>query len=708
MKKKNIFIRIFCCLLISCFGLMSISCGFSLDELIEIGKDLVGWDEDDPSSGDNKEDDPSSGNDPGIEEALPPDLYGSKVLYRPDNYDYDYGSGGADGSGEGVNDYYGQYAWGILSYLYNIFGISSVTYTSQNNPEFDLENLPYLYDSIRYQVDSAGMVTHSATIDAEGNLTIDEDNKDFEKYYIIGANKNVCWNWSFAPNIDNLSALLYNDYSFMTSYENSNYIYNTYLNIKDQDGDFQSYISDSVYGQPIYQQNYSSIYLGAINAIDYDNYSDFVKTLEYVIYTYAVDLEPSQVYVTQTNEYPYYRITIGTYESVDSALETAKARFKTLGTYVGLVSRQITKIQNWVLENVIGEDALRDDSFMTYQTNTDGQAYLQVTHPDGSITYQLAPECTASTDDLGRNYETTVRNVINAVCNDVSIGKDEGSDVTIDDRFLASNIMEYAGSTFKIEDDKNFPVYDPNNEEHQYAIRPLEYQSVVLMFKQETYVDGLWIALKYDADLDGNADLETEDAVYDWNRYIDIIVDLNYYKHATNTRRIIQSKKVRVYDGPFEIDYIYGYKGDTIGGGDGVNAPRDHCSGVVFDDIGYLHVGVFNTNIGNGILKTDVGRNDYKGNPLVSKEPLILVGTNNIRKYYEIVEPGSTSLDQEALQDGYTYTSGRLNPAMFSGSDGCDYLEITYKVIKKAGDMTTNYKFYTGLKYLDNEDSPVP
>ena len=692
---------------------MSISCGFSLDELIEIGKDLVGWDEDDPSSGDNKEDDPSSGNDPGIEEALPPDLYGSKVLYRPDDYDYDYGSGGADGSGEGVNDYYGQYAWGILNYLYNIYGIGSNSpspFISNNNPEFDLVNLPYLYDSIRYQVDTVGMVTHSATMDADGNLTIAKEFEEGQQYQIVGADLNTKWNWSFSYLAQDVEAGLTNlDYSIspeeLPNYIlQNNHIYNIYYT---QDNTFEYIMSNIIYVAP-YTNDYSSIYLGAIEAKDYENYSDYVKTLEYVIYTYAVDLEPSQVYVTQTNEYPYYRITIGTYESVDSALETAKARFKTLGTYVGLVSRQITKIQNWVLENVIGEDALRDDSFKTYQTNTDGQAYLQVTHPDGSITYQLAPECSASTDDLGRNYETTVRNVINAVCNDVSIGKDEGSDVTIDDRFLASNIMEYAGSTFKIEDDKNFPVYDPNKEEHQYAIRPLEYQSVVLMFKQETYVDGLWIALKYDADLDGNADLETEDAVYDWNRYIDIIVDLNYYKHATNTRRIIQSKKVRVYDGPFEIDYIYGYKGDTIGGGDGVNAPRDHCSGVVFDDIGYLHVGVFNTNIGNGILKTDVGRNDYKGNPLVSKEPLILVGTNNIRKYYEIVEPGSTSLDQEALQDGYTYTSGRLNPAMFSGSDGCDYLEITYKVIKKAGDMTTNYKFYTGLKYLDNEDSPVP
>ena len=273
--------------------------------------------------------------------------------------------------------------------------------------------------------------------------------------------------------------------------------------------------------------------------------------------------------------------------------------------------------------------------------------------------------------------------------------------MTIDDRFLASNIMEYAGSTFTIQDDGNFPVYDPENPEHAYAIRPLEYQSVVLMFKQETYIDGLWLALKYDADGDG-----TEEDVYNWDEYIDIIVDLNYYNHATNTRRIIQSKKVRVYDGPYAIDYMYGFEGDTGGGGDGELVPRDHCSGVVFDDLGSLHVGVFNVDIGGGILKTDVGRNDYKGDPLVSLDPLVLVGTNNIRRYYEIVEPGSTDLDQEALEDGYTYTSGRLNPTMFSGSDGCDYIEITYKVIKEAGNTTKNYKFYTGLAYLDNDDEP--
>lgn len=699
--KKNVLMKIFCFMLICCFGLMSISCGLSLDELIEIGAELVGWDEDDSSGGES-----SGGDDSAIEEALPPELYGSKVLYRPDNYDYDYGSGGSDGSGEGENDYYGQYAYLILNNLYNLYGIGNSNYLQYLSEDyettgstFDMENLPYLYDSIRYKVDTIGQVTHSAELDGNGNLNNIQPLD--ESYEIVGADLNTNWNWTFSYLAQSVEAgLTDTEYTVQPNYYiANNHIYNTYFTTDDT---FETIVSNYFYGNVIYQQNYSNIYLGGEDQTDYDNYSDFVKTLEYVIYSYAVDLEPAEVVVTQTNTYPYYTIRIGNFESVDSALETAKETFEILGSYVGLVSRQITKIQNWIVDNVIGENALRDDSFTNYQTNADGQGYIEVTNSNGSITYQLANNCAASKYDLGRNYEIAVRNIITAVCNDVSIGKnDDDSDVTIDDRFLASNIMEYAGSTFTIQDDSNFPVYDPTNPEHAYAIRPLEYQSVVLMFKEEVYVDGLWLALKYDADNDG-----TEEDVYNWDKYIDIIIDLNYYNYATNTRRIVQSKKVRVYDGPYAIDYMYGYVGDTGGGGDGELVPRDHCSGIAFDDIGNLHVGTFNVDIGEGILKTDVGRNDYKGDPLVSREPLILVGTNNIRRYYEIVEPGSTDLDQEALGDGYTYTSGRLNPAMFGGSDGCDYLEITYKVIKKAGDMNTNYKFYTGLAFLDCGETP--
>lgn len=703
--KKNVLVKIFCFMLICCFGLMSVSCGLTNKDKQEV--------ENSSQSGDS-----SGGDDSAIEEALPPELYGSKVLYRPDNYDYDYGSGGSDGSGEGENDYYGQYAYTIINDLLNIYGITNNQTLQERVPKFDPNQSnyqeilnqysTYFYDSIRYKMDTVGTVTHYINLenlqyDNNGNVIIPEDYQllpwEDASYEILGADISTEWMWTIPDQITEIEPYLYytNTGNNIFSIKINNNVY--LADLSNLPPEIATYYTDAQYfNSNMFQQ----IFLGTTLQTDYDNYSDFVKTLEYVIYSYAVDLEPAEVVVTQTNTYPYYTIRIGNFESVDSALETAKETFEILGSYVGLVSRQITKIQNWIVDNVIGENALNDnDYYYTYSANTDGIGIVELTYNNEPVGY-IFDYATRSTDTVGRDYETVVQNIVAGVCEYVSIGKnDDDSDVTIDDRFLASNIMEYAGSTFTIQDDSNFPVYDPTNPEHAYAIRPLEYQSVVLMFKEEVYVDGLWLALKYDADNDG-----TEEDVYNWDKYIDIIIDLNYYNYATNTRRIVQSKKVRVYDGPYAIDYMYGYVGDTGGGGDGELVPRDHCSGIAFDDIGNLHVGTFNVDIGEGILKTDVGRADYKGNPLVSREPLILVGTNNIRRYYEIVEPGSTDLDQEALGDGYTYTSGRLNPAMFGGSDGCDYLEITYKVIKKAGDMDTNYKFYTGLAFLDCGETP--
>ena len=85
----------------------------------------------------------------------------------------------------------------------------------------------------------------------------------------------------------------------------------------------------------------------------------------------------------------------------------------------------------------------------------------------------------------------------------------------------------------------------------------------------------------------------------------------------------------------------------------------------------------------------------------------MLVGTSSVRRYYEIVEYGSNpQYDTDQLPAGYTYTSARLNPEMFSGSEGCDYIEITYKVLKEAGNTDKNYRFYTGISMLDYSETP--
>ncbi len=721
MKKKSLWLKIFSFVMIVCFAITCTGCIF-----------LPSTD-DGGGGGDGGTDFPEVG---GFTE----DLLGSKILYRPDNYDYDQGSGAEEGT---TNDYYGQYAYRIMEALYSIYGITAndssgilkylpdfaSEWIDSSNP---IDNfIPYLYDSIRYQTDTVGLVTKSQTVtmDSFGNIIEDPDSPavpiedtGVERYQIVGVDTQVSWNWSFNTNAtSDTKHYIYEDNAddliFTTKVQN-----HEFLNlISTPQNTIQSFYDDNL------TRNYKGIYLTENTSDnpdeevkDFEHYSEYVKTLEYVIYCYAIDLEPAEVRVTQTETFPYYEVQIGDFQSVDDALNSAKNTFKILGSYVGLVDRQITKIENWIIDNIIGETAINaDDTFTNY---TDGVTELIVengsyTTSDGEtvevenliVGYKFEGAL-ASYNSLGRDYENAVRNIVDGVCTLVTIGNDDGEDVTIDDRFLASEIIEYAGDTYAVSDDTQFPVYV----EGAQTIRPLEYQSVAIMMKNEVYVSGLWIALKYDAGLDGTTAEDLAAAAEDPEHaeYIDVIVDLNYYNHATNTRTVIDSKQVRVYDGSYDMNYLRGFEGQEGSLADpdnGYIAPDDHSSGVVFDGLPDLHVNPFNPNIGEGILMTDVGsEGNYEGNPIVSTEPLVLVGTTDVRKYYEVVEYGTNpEFDKDELPEGYTYISGRFNPNMFSGDDGCDYLEVTFKVLKEVGNIDKNYKFYTGIANIMLDEKPV-
>lgn len=626
-------------------------------------------------------------------------LYGTKVLYRPDDYNYDEGSGATDG---GTNDYYGKYAWGILNYLYNIYEIANtntgedIHYNIQsNNPNFDIENnLPYLYDSMRYHVNTVGTVT-KRQIENPNNINVSLP--PFQQYQIVGANTSLAWNWGAPYDMkvignddyteDTNAFLTYLGYAQRISLYNSN-IYTAYNN-----NDFLNYVSE------YYQLNHfissseeglMRYYLGTEGSEETEEqeYSDFVKALEYAIYCYAVDLEPAEVRVTfATDGAPNVQVT--GYDSVDSALERAKENFQILGSFVGLADRQIEKIEAWVLDNIIGEDVVSNsDYFYTYSNVTE----VVTVDENGEYSYSYEFDTMSSRTELGRDYEGTVANIIQNVCSEVSIGNDGGSDVTIDQRFPASEVMEYAGVANNVYSDKSFAV--PGQENSADKIRPYEYQSIVFMVKEEVSVDGVGIALKYDSGLDG-----TTEGIYG-EEYLDIIVDLNYYNNATDTLSVLASKKVKVYDGPWDQENVYWDWPDGTGGksmdAEETGAPEDHYSGIYFGGVD-IELGAFKTDIGDGVLMTDVGKNGYSASLLISEDPLVLVGTTDVRKYYEIVEPGSSELDNEQIPDGYTYLSGRFNSDMFGGAEGCDYLEVTFKVLKRKSDTTPNrYKFYAG------------
>lgn len=639
-------------------------------------------------------------------------LYGTKVLYRPDHYDFNAGSGGTE---EEENNYYGKYAWEILYRLELIYGISDLENPNIKDKEgesfisFNTENLPYLYDSIRYQVDEYKQISNSLSFDGENWSST------FVDYTNMSANLNNAWNWSFEINEDDNSSrpYLYDNIDGKIIKKTGSTIDTIF------DYGFDAYLQELI--SPYYSRistNYLNIYLGTSSAkeTETEKYSDFVKALEYVIYCYSLDLTPGEVEVVPVMQNgKYYQVTI--YETVngvrvsmtvDEALEKIKETFDKLGTYVGIAERNKIKIQNWILENVIGQDAMANDSVIEYTNAT------QITYGDKTFVATNTTEANQKLDELGydgeditikdvtfetkkvgRDYQATVEKIIDGVCAEVQIGGNEDDDVNVDDRFLASEIMEYWGNSFAPGGDEDpFPYFeDFESGKGSRAIRPLEYQSAVIMFKEEVNVTSLTVAFQYDADLDGYQTATGE--AFDGSRYLTIEVGLNYFNYATGEKTVVQTKTINVPDGKL-VDLLGDDNLDEASKKAGVEFSQRVDFGLDEPILGDwkkdLICGPFNVDIGNGILKTDVGENGYRGNPFVSQDPITIVGTTSVKDYYEIIEP-----TEEQIAKGETYLTGQLNAEKFKGSDGCDYLEVTYRVIKKVGDTTTNYKFYTGI-----------
>lgn len=645
-------------------------------------------------------------------------MYGTKVLYRPDHYDFNEGSGG---TAEEENDYYGKYAWEILTRLELIYGVANdgTGDILDNYYKFDNSTLPYLYDTIRYQVDEYTQVSNTITIDG-GSVSISNNEKT-----VMSANLNNDWEWSFLIDEDETEKItvpyLYYKDAFSDLLVIDNRVTAIFNNINLSI--FKRNLSYYYAANGSLSTNYQSIYLGATSAEDYEHYSDFVKTLEYVIYCYSLDLTPGEVVVSTENlgSEQYYQIKIiqtanGVQQELtpEEALSAIKETFDKLGSYVGVAERNKDKIIQWMLDNVIGQNAMASDSVVEKKNaieivyDGESQYFTSVESAKDFITSKgitltesdqekidAMQEPTVQTIEVGRSYGDTVEKIVDKVCEKVTIG---GDDVYVDDRFLASEIVEYYGESFTYSKEEDvFPYYeDFTTGAGARAIRPLEYQSAVLMFKEEVNISQLIVAFQYDADLDGYQTATGER--FDGSRYIEIEVGLNFFDYETKTKTVVDTKTAIVPDGK-TVDPLGDEDLQKLSKQTGISFSQSVMFGfdepILGDWKKDLICGAFNVDIGGGVLKTDVGRNGYKGIPFVSEDPIKIVGNTQVKNYYEIIEP-----TEEEIAKGETYLSGQLNSSMFMGSDGCDYLEITYRVIKKVGDTSTNYKFYTGISVL--------
>ena len=709
---KKIFAKIFSMVIVLCMCVLGTGC-FGIGDGFDYFSDL--WNR--FQSGEISEDEYY---DQLAQSQQSSQLYGTKVLYRPESYDFNGNSGGTQ---EQENDYYGQYAWNILYRLELIYGVADSQDTtgmltgdpddpdSEDYYTFNGATLPYLYDSIRYQVDEKYDIAKSISFDDSGWNTINTSRR-----IALSASLENDWLWSFY--IDQNDA---NRRPYLFENVQASIISNADDRITTAFGENYRDLLSAYYAR--ISSNYLTTYIGTGDRFNYAGYSDFVKALEYVIYCYSLDLTPGQVVVepvmTTTEEGTTQYYTVRVIEtsngqqlelSADQALEQIKEVFDQLGAYVGVAERNKEKISNWILENVIGSAAMQNDKVSVYsgatQITYNGTTFVATSkvqaneildglgYTGADLNEVQVPTIEPTTTEVGRKYAETVYNMVDMVCDQVPIGSDDDGQIDVDDRYLASEVMEYMGNSFSAGGgDDPFPYFeDFSSPQAAMAVRPLEYQSAVLMFKEEVKISMVSVVLQYDADLDGYQ-TQSGDA-FDSSRYLTIEIGLNYFNHQTKQRISVATQTVNVPDGKL-VNPLGDENLDRASAEAGIEFSQTVVFGF-YDSIlpnnQGLIVGAFKTDIGGGILKTDVGRNDYRGNPIVSNDPIIISGLSAVKDYYEIIEP-----TEEQIAQGQTYLTGQLNAEKFMGDDGCDYLEITYRVIKRVGDTSTNYKFYTGL-----------
>ena len=671
-KKKSLILKIFSILMICCMSFLFVGCTKSKEDKVPEDEEI------DEEIGDISDEELDG-------MALP--MYGARVLYREE----DYFNGSAENAGQNIN-YYSQYAFVVMQALYNTYGVldSSLapSYLGLNTDTYN-QISPYLYDSIRYQVDTAGMVNKKQVQNEDGTWGAVESLTD--EYFIVGVAPANAWNWTFDYNHPNTKSIITSVDAAI--YEANNKIYSIRFDSKElyQQETVTHYSRDFGIGT-----KYEEIYLGA------DSNSDLVKAMEYAIYSLALDFEPKDVSVVPNAS--GYSVSIGG-ESVETALGKIKESFAINASFVGLTARQISKLSNWICEEVIGVSASNGkDEFKYYD------AVIEKIDKNGNVTYEFTAENTDKSGMLGRNYTSTVSTIVGAVCRDVSIGQsDSWGDGTIDDKFLSSRIKDYRGDNFLVTESEHLSAAN--------GIPEAEYQSVVLMLPDDTTLEGMEIALKYDADSDG----ETE-GVWDKNKYLDMIVELNYYHDGQ--MYVIGSEQARVYDGPFDPHYdgedkemqalvdemyngeiggnvmFFDYKAamqkyieEAAKAGES-NIPTMEDFEKLLDEEEAITLGEFNVNLGGGAFAE-----------AIKKDGILLVGSTPARRYYELVEnQPNQKFNIGGVEKEMTYTTGRFNKSVIaSDANKCDYLEITYKVLKDPEELKNgvkkNYKFYTGIYF---------
>ena len=248
---------------------------------------------------------------------------------------------------------------------------------------------------------------------------------------------------------------------------------------------------------------------------------DYTTALEYAIYSIVLGITPNEITVAYDPVTGAPSVSVEGFAPTEEkssavlALEDRKALFNELGSYVGLTETNKQNIADFVIEEIIGEQATTGPraNELYYEELVD--AIVQYT---GTLTV------------IGRTESES--------------GSTAEEDTTVGETFIASEAVTYPLTSF---------MSNIDGDPFLYTGGPYEYQSFVLMPSNENCeFSDIWLDFKYDAGNDG-------DEIYDPNKYLEIEVSVRWWQVQTDeagnvlskTMRVV-TKTIRVKDGPID------------------------------------------------------------------------------------------------------------------------------------------------------------